>query len=87
MIRNAKTGDRVRVIQYGKSFYSGTRTSTDHHGNIISRWDFSKGNTGTIVEIQYKGVRNDKRYVIEPDSPNFGTFAGFRPIDLESIKE
>jgi hypothetical protein len=89
MIRNAKVGCRVQVLDgYGRPINYGKSSYGNHENKLLGEWDYSLGNTGTIIDVQY--TRHKKyqiRLTVEPDSPNFGQFVWFTPKQLRRLEE
>lgn len=89
MIRNAKIGERVQVLDTdGKTPLTyGSQSYIDRDGTVSGHWDYAKGNTGTIVEINYvRGRIWEYRITVEPDPPNFGAFVWFTPKQMRRLK-
>lgn len=94
MIKNAVMGDRVIVLdQYSKDKEPLTAGSSTIRQNIngktvlLSKWDFSKSNTGTVNDVFKSGKGRHKIILISviPDPPNRGIME-FKPKLLRRIK-
>jgi len=78
MIRNAKRGDRVLVPDRNATYMASEKN------NPLAEWTFSKGRTGTVVNV----LRiHQKVYVdVEADPPNYGVIT-FKAGELQRIAQ
>lgn len=85
MIRNARVGDRVVVLDgWGKPITAG-HMKLKIKDRPWTSWEFAKGNTGTVTEIKLKSGRTSW-VLVKADSPNTGIHT-FKAAKLRRIKE
>lgn len=78
MIRNAKVGERVRVVG---GFFGGERRM---NGVLVSRWPWG-AETGTITRRDLYWKQSPSLWVT-PDHPDGVGETRFRPSELERLK-